>query len=351
MRLGAILLLLGILAGALRAQTPGEYLDKGIAAYQALDYDQAQVLLRRSITKDSSSGPLLSRNDRARALSFLGATELFRGRRDSAAAAFRALVLLDPNFHPDDLVFPPKVTSLYQEVRRGTKALAVEAAPVSETHGRLHPFAARVVTSSLSDVTITVERQDGTRIRTLYTGPVVDSMTVLWDGLTADGSAPSDGRYALRVTPRSGGGTPGGLRAITLPLEIRQIPLDTLAWPNRPELLPEHTTAQPAFRALGAGVLAGTAALVLPSIVSRGVTASSARLALGVGLTTAGIVGFVTHRPGRPIPDNVAANQENRRAWQQEVAGIRNENAQRRAGTRLEIHAGPTGVALLEDTP
>lgn len=347
-----IVLIAGLAIGATRpllAQSPNDLLARGVAAYQALDYDQAAALLRRSLTRDSSSGEPLIPVARAKALSYLGATEIFRGRRDSAVAAFRALVLLDPRYHPDELVFPPKVTALYQEVRKDTRTLALEAPPLTRIHGRIEPFAARIISSSLADVTVAIERADGTRLRTLYAGPVADSMTVLWDGLAADGKVPSDGRYALRVTSRGN----NAARGLTIPLDIKQLETDTLPWPHQPALLPEHTSSSMALRSLGAGVVAGAAAFALPAIVSRGTTASSARFALGLGLTATGVAGFLMHRPGRPIPENMDANRTKRAAWQEDLASVRNENASRRTGggARLEIRAGPVSVALAEDSP
>jgi hypothetical protein len=336
------------LARALPAQSPGELMTRGVSAYQALDYDLASTLLRRCLVRDSAGGSPLPPAQRARALSYLAATELFRGRRDSAIAAFRALVLLDPSYRPDELVFPPKVTNLYVEVRRDTKVFAIETPPVTRMHGRLEPFSARLVASTLADVTVTLEREDGARIRTLYAGPVVDSLTVLWDGLTSEGAPPPDGRYALRITPRTPDGR--GRRALTVPLEIKRLQTDTLPWPEQPQLAPERSARGPALGALGAGLVAGGMTFLLPSVISRGTTASSARFAVGVGLSASGIAGFLMRRRGRPTGTNADANTVKRAAWQDRVNAVRTENAERRAGARLEIRAHPVTTAVLEDS-
>jgi len=133
-----------------------------VQAYQALEYDAAAALLERSLRRDSVTG--LADSLQTRALTYLAATELFRGQRDSAVAAFRQLVLLNPRYRPDELIFPPQVTNLFQEVRRATRAIAVAVPPVTELRARLDRFKARVLASSLADVTVTLAREDGTPV-------------------------------------------------------------------------------------------------------------------------------------------------------------------------------------------
>src|SRR2546422_11115323 len=100
-------------ARVLRAQSARELLGQGVKAYQALEYDAAAALLEESLGRDSAAG--LADSLRARALTYLGATELFRGQRDSAAATFRHLVLLNPRYRPDALIFPPPGPNPFHE--------------------------------------------------------------------------------------------------------------------------------------------------------------------------------------------------------------------------------------------
>src|SRR5881296_3148320 len=173
-----------LLCGArvLRAQSASDLLGRGVRHYQALEYDAAAALLEQSLGRDSAAG--LADSLRARALSYLAATELFRGQRDSAVAAFRQLVLLNPHYRPDELIFPPQVTNLFQEVRRATRAIAVAVPPVTELRTRSDSLPARVLASSLADVVVTLAHEDGTPVLQLYSGPVADSILVSWDGLT-----------------------------------------------------------------------------------------------------------------------------------------------------------------------
>src|SRR3989442_2099054 len=232
-----------------RAQSASELLRQGVQAYKTLEYDAAAALLERSLRRDSVTG--LADSLQTRALTYLAATELFRGQRDSAVAAFRQLVLLNPRYRPDELIFPPQVTNLLQEVRRATRAIAVSVPPVTELRARLDRFKARVLASSLADVKVTLAHEDGTPVLQLYSGPVADSLLVSWDGLTAAGTPADDGRYILRGTPR--GPAADGPRARQVVLDVKQQPPDTLPWPPTPALLPERTLAGPALQAPAAG--------------------------------------------------------------------------------------------------
>jgi len=97
------------------AGTAGAVMTDAIRAYQDLDFDAAARLLRRVLTPPLAME--LSDAERARALSYLGAAEHYRGRPDSAIAVFRRLAVLAPRDQPDTLIFPPEVTRLYNAVR------------------------------------------------------------------------------------------------------------------------------------------------------------------------------------------------------------------------------------------
>jgi hypothetical protein len=336
--LAVSLLLCG--ARGLGAQSASDLLGGGVRAYQALEYDAAAALLERSLARDSAAG--LADSLRARALTYLAATELFRGQRDSAVAAFRQLVLLNPRYRPDELIFPPQVTNLFQEVRRATRAIAVAVPPVTELRTRLERFTARVLASSLADVTVTLAQEDGTPVRQLYSGPVADSLLVAWDGLTAAGAPANNGRYVLRVTPRTP--TADGPRARQVVLEVKQEPPDTLAWPPEPAFLPERTSSGPAFRSLAAGLVAGASAVALPSILAPGKDATGARFAVGATVGVAGLVGFFARKP-KPLDANVRANASVRDAWKKKLDAARAENAARLRTVRLVVRAGPDTIA------
>lgn len=342
--LRAVLAILTSVTVRVSAQSAGSLLGQGIRAYQALEYDAAAALLRQGLLQQP---PLaLADTQRARALSYLAATELFRGRRGAAAAAFRDLIELDPRAGPDSLIFPPQVTNLFQDVRRTTKVVRLEVPPVTELHARLEWLTARVLASSLEHVTVALVRNDGTPVRTLYNGPVADSLLVKWDGLTTAGTPPAEGRYVLRVTPHTAAAE--GAHPIEAALDITQQPPDTLAWPappTGPSLLPERASPRPALQSLAAGVLAGASVAVLPGLVARGASGTDARFIVATAVSVSGLVGFLSQHPGRPIDANVRANAAAREAWQRRVDAVRAENGNRRTSAKLLIRAGPAAVA------
>ena len=338
-----------VAAGArLPAQSAGDLLQQGVRLYQKLEYDAAVTLLRQSLARRAPAA--LPDSQRARALSYLAATELFQQQRDSAAAAFRELVRLDPRYRPDELIFPPQVTNLFEEVRRSTKVLSVEVPPRTELRARLEWFTARLITSSLQTVQVTLAHDDGTPVRTLWDGPVADSLLVKWDGTTTDGGTPpEEGHYLLRVAPHPA--TEDGPPPLQVPLDITQVAPDTVNWPappTAPPLLPERTSATPALGSLAAGALAGGAVVALPALFGRSGEATGARFAVAATVSIAGIVGFFAHQP-HPIEANIRANAPARAEWQRRVEQVKVENAKRRGSSRLLIRAGPVTVA--ERTP
>ena len=338
-----VLALLVAATARLAAQSANDLLQQGVRAYQRLEYDAAVALLRESLLRrDPAAFP---DSQRARALSYLAATELFQQQRDSAAAAFRALVRLDPRYRPDELIFPPQVTNLYDEVRRSTKVVTVQVPPVTELHARLEWFTARIVTTSVQAMTVTLARDDGTPVRTLYDASVADSLALKWDGLTAAGTLPEDGHYVLHVDPRPP--LEDGQRPLQVALDITQVPPDTLLWPappTSPALLPERTSATPALGSLAAGAVAAGAVVALPSLFGRSGEATGARFAVAAAVSIAGLVGFFAHQP-RPIEANIRTNAPARAEWQRRVDAVKAENAKRRGSARLRIRAGPVTVA------
>lgn len=344
------IVVLALLSGVqlVRAQSSADdLLGRGVRAYQGLEYDAAAALLTQSL--GAASPVALADSQRARALTYLAATQLFRGRRDSAVAAFGEIVLLNPRYRPDELIFPPQVTNLFQEVRRSTRTIALVVPPVTELRPRLERFKAQVLTSSLSDVSVVLAHEDGTPLKDLYAGPVADSLLVTWDGLTPAGVPPDDGRYILRVAPRTSG--PDAPRARQVPLDIKREVPDTLQWPlplGSPPLLPERTSGGPAFRSLATGLLAGAAVVALPAIIAPDMDAKAsgtdARYVVGAAVSVSGLVAFFAQKP-RPLEANVRANQKQRDAWKVKVDAVKAENAIRLQKLRLEVRAGPVTVA------
>lgn len=339
----------GLVPGTVRAQSPGGPLADGLRAYRDLEFNTAAQLLRREAARlAETNGP---EKDRVTALVYLGAADLFRGRRDSAAVVFRRLVLLVPRYRPDKLVFPPEVTSLFDDVRQTTKAVSIVAPADTAIVPGTAAFAVWLVATSSHMVEVTLRYEDGGPFRSLYYGPIADSLRVPWDGLDAAKQTPAVGRILLRVVSRDLSGRLTG--TLQLPLELRVAYADTVPWPPPPPdslFLPERAGSGPAVRALVGGAFLCVAVVALPAMIGGSETSAEPRVAVAATIGLAGLVGYFLHRPGRPLEANVRANEAVRQAWGQRVAATKAENARRASDVRLMIHSGE-GATLQSGAP
>lgn len=329
--------------GGASAQTTDTFFVTGVRAYKNLDFDLAAALLRRDVARLTAPGAPTA--ERTQALAYLGAADLFRGRRDSAFAVFRRLVVLDPRYRPDRLIFPPEVTSLFDGVRQQTKAVAVEVPRDTTIAPGAGAYDIWLIATSFQMVDVTLRYADGAPFRSLYVGPVGDSLKVQWDGLDAAGVPPPVSRVVLRVASRTPTGELAGM--IQVPLDLRLYRPDTLPWPPPPadaQLLPERATSGAAKRSLVGGLLLSGAVAALPALVGGTDTPSGPRIAVAGTIGFAGLLGYVLHRPGRPLPANVRANQTLRDAWQRRVASTTTENARRRREVHVVVRAGEQTV-------
>jgi hypothetical protein len=332
----AALLVIGP-AGSARAQEGGDALAQGLAAYRSLDYDRAATLLRQALGARGSAA--FPDSVRAEAAVYLGATERFRGRLDSAAAAFRRAVAADPRHRADTLVFPPEIVQAFEAARRSTQYVHVRTALDTTITAGGGAYVVRLYASAPHDLAVTLRSERGGDARRLYAGPIGDSLAVTWDGLDAGGRHPMEGALVLEV---ASGTTRQRPSVVRVPITARVTGADSLALPPVPDslLLPERESAGPAVRALVAGLLGGVAALALPAAVSPGEPGEPGRYGVGAALTLAGVVGFIVHRPGRQIPDGVAANRATREAWRRDAEAARDARGERRTGVTLRVSAG-----------
>jgi len=324
------------------AQGATDLVARGVRAYQGLEFDAAAGLLRRVLTPPLADS--LDAAERVRALSYLGAIEQLREHRDSAVAAFRRLVLFDPRYRLDTFVFPPEVTRLFDDVRLKTKVVAIRVPSDTLIPLQQGWFPVWLFPSSPHDVTVAIAREDGRPLRALYAGPLGDSLNVRWDGRDSSGALAPRGRVWLTVASRAAGAT---ARLVQLPLEL-DLAVDTEPHPAPPsgQLLPERAGRRTGVRSLAAGLLIGAAAVSLPEIVAPGERSSGTRLAVGGTLALSGVIGYLSQRSGRPLPDNIAANRARRDDWQRRTAAVIAENARRQRGASLHIRAGGQPVAI-----
>jgi hypothetical protein len=321
------------------AQTPTALMDQAVQAYGDLSLDDAAWLLRRALSLGGSQG--LADPERVRALMYLGATEVLRNNPDSAGAAFRTLIFLEPRYQPDQLIFPPDVTTVFETVRGQTKTVVLRVPRETDIRLGADRLSAWAYASSPHEISGEITYEDGRLARILYNGPVGDSLRLQWDGRDANGRPVGSGRFLLSVTSRDAAGQM--IRLTRLPLDVDVRLRDTIPHPEPPAdslLLPETYTRRPSLEALIGGLAVGAAVMALPSAIAPEADVTGGRFAVAGAVTIAGIVGFVTRRPGEPIRANVAANDLLRQAWRDSVDVVARENANRRADVRLRIRAG-----------
>jgi len=322
------------------AQSATDLLTTGMRSYQNLDYEAAAATLRKGLLRATSD--TFSTPERLQALTYLGATELFRRRRDSAVAAFRQIAVTDPTYRPSAIIFPPQVTSLFQEVRQGTRTVFIRVPPETEFRARAERLTARLVASTPHDIAVAVTRDDGAVVNSLYSGPIDDSLAVTWDG-TERGDPVKSGHYLLRVTSRAATGARQLVRQ--LPLEIERARPDTQAWPSPPDAT-SGVRSGPAVRSLAGGLAAALAVVVLPSIVAHDADGIKGRFAVAAVIGGAGLASFFAQRSAPPLDVAAGANAAARDAAKRRLDLVRQQNAKALAEIRLRVRAGP--ATLLE---
>ncbi|OLD20754.1 MAG: hypothetical protein AUJ01_03665 [Acidobacteria bacterium 13_1_40CM_3_65_5] len=197
---------------------------------------------------------------------------------------------------------------------------------------------------------MTLVALDGRVVRTLYRGPIGDSLVLRWNGLDSAGTGPPpSGAYALTVSSFNRDGRVA--RIMRMPFELLPGPTDTLPHPAPPAdsvLLPERRPMGPALRVLAPGVLAGVGVAILPGLVARGEQPSGGRFVVGGTITLVSIAAFVSHRPGRQIPANVAHNR-GIHDWRRAVADVSRRNAERGRGL-IGVRTGAPVILTPEGT-
>ncbi|HXO85875.1 MAG TPA: FlgD immunoglobulin-like domain containing protein, partial [Gemmatimonadales bacterium] len=288
----------------------------------------------------------------ARALLYLTATEVARNQRDSALAAARRLILLDPRYRPDE-TFPQAVIAVYQEARRTAPSVSIRASGDTAIRPGAETFVVRLGSATAPDVTANVLNADGRVVRTIFSGPIRDSVDVRWNGLDGSGNVPAAGRYMIVVTPRQGRGGAAGAATWTLrlPIELARPAVDTTPLPSAPPdslFRPERGDSKAAMRALIPGLVAGVAIVALPKLVATGENASEARLVVGGAVTIAGIAAFFSHHPGQRLPENEQYNRNLRENWQRNSQEIARRNADRQRQSRMIIRPGAPSLVTSE---
>jgi hypothetical protein len=314
--LAIVLALLGSVAsvgaGSAHAQSARVVGAEGIEAFRALDFEASVKSLRTLLagTGASSLGDSVS----AELLTYIGAAELLLGRRVEAMRTFRAALEHAPDGRPDTLVFPPAITTAFEEARRGTALVVARAAGAAtfaagrgRVEFRLKASAPHVVRASIQD-------QRGVVVRTLFDGPITDTLWLAWDGLLSSGAVAASGRAELCVTSIDADGI---ARALRLPLEVERLDVGSPTTAIAPIAVGTagtvgpaslaargHVTSRPArWPRLIPGLVAAASVVVLPEAISTRPEPSSRRYIVGGLLAAASIVAFRGAERPSSVPD------------------------------------------------
>jgi len=321
-------------AATAAAQTGPDFRDQGLRAYRALEMEAAARFFRLALAaRDLHGDDVLSTE------AYLGSAEFYRNQQDSSRAAFRRIVLSDPRYRLDPLVFPPDIVRAFDDVRLATPAVSVDVPPRVIFAPGQGGLTARVFPSGPHVLRVRIERSNGELVRTLHDGRVTDSLAITWNGAGARDASLANGLYVWSFASLD---TDGAIqRILDVPVRLEQTTLGSLALPPQPVLLPEASPAGPALVRLGLGL--GAAALcwiVTPAFTDRDLP----RVALTLTFTAAGVIGFFEKRPGKPIPENVAANRAALATWRAQVERVNGANQDRRSGPRIVLETGRPSV-------
>jgi hypothetical protein len=325
-------------------QTAASLLEDGIRAYQELEFEAAAGFLRRALEPalgQQLSDPAAARVLTIRALTYLAAAEVLDGNTDSARVTFERLVRFDTRYRPDQLIFPPQVTNEYDAVRRASKVITFDAPRYTTLRVGQDSFSFELFASSYHEAVVEIRDRDSLRVRSIYRGPIVDSLDLDWDGRDPERLVVASGPYDLWIQSRDSTGAL--VRALRVPLDITVETPDTLAHPLEPAdsmILPEQHGSGPGVQALAGGLLVGTAVAVLPSLFSSDTDLMGGRLLVAGTVSVAGIANFFRRRPGKPIPGNIESNQALYRSYRDSIAVVVTENERRKTDVQLLITTG-----------
>jgi hypothetical protein len=324
------------LGGAgLAGQATSDLISQGQQAYRTLEFEYAAALLKRGLAGNASA--TMPDSVRSDAYLYLGASELMRGRKDLAGAAFRQALAVEPRFRPDSLIFPPQITDAFEQVRRNTAYVKVRAPRDTTITYGAEQYVVRLYSSARHEGTVEIASGTG-RAKRIYAGPIADSMDVRWEGADLTGRAPLTGAAFLQVVSRE----QGRARTVRVPLTIQAVRGDTLPLPQRPNLAPIGQSGGPSNRALGAlglGILGGAAAIMLPEVIASDDAGGSARYYVGGSLAFAGLLGFAVqqNRSSAAVSAAAADRAAARDAWSRRVDSVRAQNERIRRDLRLRI--------------
>lgn len=348
-------LVAGALCGALAPRTAAaqantaEMLQRALALYEDLEVERAVALLRQVI---SPSSPYeVSREQRVRAYTYLGASLAILGQKDSAVVYLRAALERDPFVDMDAQSFSAAERAALAEARARTFAVAARPVAAATVDPRTERLTFALLTTQTAAVRAEVRAAGGGAAggAVLLDGASSGLRELAWSGVTSEGRLVPPGRYAFVVTARNETSGLADSTRVWFDLRHERPALeDTLPELRPEELLPERHPTSVATRDLLRGLGVAAAALVTYGLVRDRDLGGGGSHAGSVALagTAAGVTTFVLRQRRRGIPANVAENRRRVAERGRRNAEIARRNEQHVAQTRLVVApaAGAAGA-------
>ncbi len=321
--------------------TTAAVLRSGRSYYEGLDLERALPLLRQVV---SPQWPFeVTTAQRVEAYTYIAASLVLVGQRDSAVAYFAAALARDPFMDLDPLEFTPAQVATFAAAR--PRVFAVAARPVAATRADVRTERIRFTVATTHSATLQVMLQlvdtGSPAPFPLFQDESEGVTDVVWDGLAPDRRLAPPGRYMLSVVGRSRlSARTDSSRVFFLVAHEVAILEDTLPDLSRGALVRERAGAAGAPRELAKGLIVAAGALLVSGAVVNGDLGGGERggATLVAGLAViGGAAGFLTLNRRHDIPENIQANLQRQAERRAANEAIRQRNADRLAQAVLII--------------
>lgn len=309
-------------------------LRRAIRAYESLDFPQVIVLGRASLRER------LTAPERARAEELLGFAFSATNQPDSAIAAFREAILLDPDRQLDPRRVSPRITGYFNAALGQVlvvRQVKVDSARfISGTPGTGAPIRFTVTTPAR----VRTRAISGQSVLLIDSSIVAGTLNLRWNGTTPTGDPVRAGRWSIVVEAFGAG---QNTFSASQEVQVTVGAVDTVphltALPGYTEL-PETEIPPQSGRPLGIALLytgvAGAGALAL----NNGDLGTATGREIGVAAVAALVTGFVMtlKKPApRPALGNIQYNKLLREQLARRNAEITQQNTQLRRQVQITV--------------
>jgi hypothetical protein len=333
--------LLGLLALGLPVVLPAQeqpvhnaILRRAIQAYDSLNFTQV-IALGRAALRQRLTSP-----ERARAEELLGFAFSATSQPDSAIAAFKECILLDPDRELDPRRVSPRITGFFNAALGQVlvvRQLRVDSARfVSGTSGGGVPIRFTVTSPAL----VRTRAVSGETALLLDSNLVAGTMNLRWPATRANGDPVPPGKWTIVVDAF---GTGQYVFSASQEVVVTAGSVDTLphltALPGY-QVLPETEIPPQSGRPLGVALLYSGVAGVGAVALNNGDLGTVASREIGVAAAAALVAGFVMTLK-KPAPRPALGNIQYNRLLNEQLARrnseIAQQNLQRRRQVQLTI--------------